>query len=364
MKLQNKYKIALVGYRLSGGGSDKVMVNLSLFLEKIGVEVYVITVLDEGNAVHGGSYFSTYQFKKHNGIFGRFTRLKGLYTFFKTHSFDFIIDFRFRTKSLQEFIINKIIYRAQVIYTIHSWAVNHYIPENKKIAKAIYGDSFALVCVAKAIETKLKEAYDFKQLYSIYNSFIDYEFLNSTENNVENNSKTILFVGQLENKTKQLHHLLEAFKQSSLQKKGVVVKICGSGILESYYNKMTQELGLEKHVEFLGFKQPPYQEMLQAKFLVLCSAYEGFPNVLIEALNCNLPVVSYDLKSGPAEIIKHEQNGLLVKNQNINALANSLTVFFKNEELYNHCRKNAKRSVEKFEINEIGKQWIKILKLE
>lgn len=363
MKLQNKYKIALVGYRLSGGGSDKVMVNLSLFLEKIGVEVYVVTVLDEGEVPHGGFYFSTSKFKKRNNVFGRLTRFIGLRNFFKSHTFDYIIDFRFRTKSVQEFVISNFIYNAPTVYTIHSWATNHYIPDNVHVAKSIYLNSFALVCVSNVIKNKLYKQFEFKQLTTIYNSFVNNEFPNLAEKPSCNSSNAILFVGQLENETKQLNHLLEAFKISKLKEDGVVIKVCGSGKLEKQYKKLVIKLGLENNVLFLGFKQPPYDEMVQAKFLVLCSAYEGFPNVILEALNCHLPIVSYNLHSGPSEIIKHKENGLLVKNQDIEELAIAIKQFFKNDVLYLKCRMNAKESVKKFEIEEIGKHWVKLLKL-
>lgn len=362
MKLQNKYKIALVGYRLNGGGSDKVMVNLSLFLEKIGVEVFVVTVIDEGDVLHGGTYFSTNQFKKDEGYFGRFTRLIALKSFFNSHTFDFIIDFRFRTKSVQEFIISKFIYNVPSVYTIHSWATDHYIPRNFNIAKAIYGNAYALVCVADSIKNKLKK-YRFKQLNTIHNSFIKGEFSMIPNEPDYNECKTILFVGQLQNQTKQLDHLLKAFKMSDLYKNDVVLKVCGSGVLEDYYKELVSILGLTESVVFTGFKQPPYEEMLRAKFLVLCSAYEGFPNVIIEALNCHLPIVSYDLESGPSEVIINKKNGLLVKNQSIEALAEALPIFFNDETLYLTCRKNAKLSVQQFEIEEIGKQWVKLLKL-
>jgi len=360
LKLQNKYKIALVGYRLSGGGSDKVMVNLSLFLEKNGVEVYIVTVLDEGNVHFGGTYFSTNKLKRGNGVWGRITRLIGLRNFFKEHSFDFIIDFRFRTKSVQEFIISNFVYNAPTIFTIHSWATNHYIPDNAIVAKSIYNNSYALVCVSNAIKEVLYKKYAFKQLQTIYNSFIGDEFSNLSKNFESN---TILFVGQLENETKQLDHLLEAFKISKLYENGIVIKVCGSGRLEARYKALVANLGLSENVLFIGFKQPPYQEMSQAKFLVLCSAYEGFPNVVIEALNCHLPVVSYNLKSGPSEVIVHEENGLLVENQNIDALANALPVFFTNDALYFKCKNNAKQSVQQFELEEIGKNWVQLLKL-
>ena len=59
----------------------------------------------------------------------------------------------------------------------------------------------------------------------------------------------------------------------------------------------------------------------------------------------------------------HEENGLLVENQNIDALANALPVFFTNDALYFKCKNNAKQSVQQFELEEIGKNWVQLLKL-
>ena len=52
----------------------------------------------------------------------------------------------------------------------------------------------------------------------------------------------------------------------------------------------------------------------------MSSRYEGFPMVLIEALALEVPLVSFDCKTGPNEIIRHNHNGLLVSDQNIEAL--------------------------------------------
>lgn len=360
MKLQNKYKIALVGYRLSGGGSDKVMVNLSKYLESLGIEVFVITVLDQGEADYGGTYLSTQQFKVDNGLFGRISRAKALKAFFRKQKFDYIIDFRFRNKIIQELLLAKYVYNAPTVFTVHSWATDHYIPNNKWIAKWMYGKSKAIVTVSKAIENKLRDIYSFPQLTTIYNPFLPEEFPQRSECM---DSKTILFVGQLDDDTKQLEHLLKAFAMSNLKENNAVIRICGTGKKILYYLSLAKELEIEQHVTFLGFVSPPYQEMISAKFLVVCSAFEGFPNVIVEALNNELPVVSYNLNSGPSEIIQHKKNGLLVDNQSIENLALNMKLFFDDVDLYRVCKSNTRKSVERFSMKNIGEDWVKLLNL-
>jgi glycosyltransferase involved in cell wall biosynthesis len=79
--------------------------------------------------------------------------------------------------------------------------------------------------------------------------------------------------------------------------------------------------------------------------------------VIPELLSLNVRVISVDCEAGPREILKHEYNGLLVKNYNVQALAGALIKFIKDARTYNTYMENAFESVEKFSITEISKQW-------
>lgn len=360
MTLQNKYKIALVAYRLSGGGGDKVMANLSHFFHNYGIEVHIITVIDEPGYDYKGTVFSTQQYKVNEGLLGRFSRLSALYRYFRKHKFDYIIDFRFRNKNIQELLISRWVYNAPFFLTVHSSALEHYIPVNKNWAKAIYNNAKAVVVITDYIQQKVKEKYSFKQLKLIHNP-VNFDLVHQKMlEPINQKGDFILAVGQMENSIKQFDHLLEAYARTSMT---IPLVICGDGKLINHYKALSERLNISHQVIFAGFQPNPYAYMHRAKITVLCSAFEGLPNVLIESLACGTPVVSYDCVSGPNEIIIHEKNGLLVENQNINELALAMNRMLIDDVLYNNCKKNAVTSVQKFDLETIGKQWLNLMQL-
>jgi len=359
MKLKNKYKIALVGFRLSKGGAERQMANLSIYLDRIGVEVHHILVNNEVTYPHAGKVFKTRDKEKGYGIFSRLTRFWSMYKYIKKEKFDYIIDFRFRNKHLQEFLINRLIYaKSQIYYRIESYALEHYMPKSIFLAKLIYNNSKGLICLTNKMEQKVKQIYDFKHTHVINNSFINENLDNVSNDIIEDDF--ILAIGNMENEYKQFDHLIEAYSMINHESK---LFILGEGKLQSKYEKIAESYLLTDKVFFLGFKENIYNYMRKAKFLVLSSKVEGFANVLIESLAMGTPVVSYDVNCGPSEIIINEYNGLLIENQSIEALASGMNRFLNDEKLYNFCKNNAKQSVEKFHMDTIGSKWDELLSL-
>jgi len=75
---------------------------------------------------------------------------------------------------------------------------------------------------------------------------------------------------------------------------------------------IVKDLGLTNKVSFMGYTENPYEKIVRSDLLLLSSRYEGFPNVVLEANYCGVPVVGFDSPGGTAEIIKNGLNGFLV----------------------------------------------------
>jgi len=132
----------------------------------------------------------------------------------------------------------------------------------------------------------------------------------------------LLTVGRLK-KVKNHALLLRAVARL----KGVLnfrLVIVGDGECELELRTLVEELGLSEDVRFAGFQSDPAPFYQSADVFVLSSDYEGFGNVIVEALACGTPVVSTNCPSGPSEILNDGEFGTLVPVSDEGALANGI----------------------------------------
>ena len=132
----------------------------------------------------------------------------------------------------------------------------------------------------------------------------------------------ILGIGRLELQ-KDFPTLIRAFAQVREQQSCRLV-ILGSGKDRQMLQNLVKELKLEKDVAFLGFVDNPYAYLKKAAVFVLSSAWEGLPNVLIEAMALGTPVVATNCPSGPKEILADGKYGKLVPVGDVEQMAEAM----------------------------------------
>jgi glycosyltransferase involved in cell wall biosynthesis len=132
----------------------------------------------------------------------------------------------------------------------------------------------------------------------------------------------LLGVGKLKLQ-KDFPTLIRAFARVRAQRPARLM-ILGEGEERRRLERLVRELGVAKDVALPGFAENPWAWMARASVFALSSAWEGFSNVVAEALACGCPVVSTDCPSGPAEILDHGNYGMLVPVGDDRALADAL----------------------------------------
>ncbi len=124
-------------------------------------------------------------------------------------------------------------------------------------------------------------------------------------------SHRLLSVGSLK-QAKDYPTLLHSVKMLVDSGCDVSLLILGNGPLQAQLEELCLAIGIDKHVHFGGFALDPGPFYRAADLFVLSSKWEGFGNVIVEALAAGTPVVSTDCKSGPSEILKNGEYGRLV----------------------------------------------------
>jgi len=160
----------------------------------------------------------------------------------------------------------------------------------------------------------------------------------------------IITVGRL-TKQKGHIHLLSAFREVKKAIPEAKLIVIGEGELRS-------ELEGQKDVHLLGWQENPYKFLRRANVFVLSSLWEGLPTVLLEALACELPIVSFDCKSGPREILADGKYGVLVPEKDEHKLAQEIVNILNDKDKQAEWGEKAKERAQDFRMDFIMNKWL------
>lgn len=174
-------------------------------------------------------------------------------------------------------------------------------------------------------------------------------------------NKRVIAVGRLDYQ-KGFDRLIQAWElvQHTGKFTDWKLDIFGQGEWREMLQQMIDKAGLQ---DSLQIHQPTKQigeEYVKSDLLVMSSNYEGFPMVMIEAMACGLPVVSFDYKCGPKDIIQPGINGLLVPNGDIQALAYAMMVMMSDEAYRKMLSQNVRKVVDTYSEQAVMSQWIRL----
>ena len=174
--------------------------------------------------------------------------------------------------------------------------------------------------------------------------------------------KTIISVGRY-SEQKGYDLLIESWKIVAQKHPDWCINIYGEGELKDSLQQQINTANLQQQIKLCQPVTNITKKYLESTFYVMSSRFEGFGLVLMEAMNCGLPCVSFDCPYGPSGIIRHQEDGLLVDNGNIHALAESICYMIENQEKRIEMGKKAKENIQRYSRGSIMAQWESLFQL-
>ena len=190
------------------------------------------------------------------------------------------------------------------------------------------------------------------------------EYLNKIKPDIVSSckGKTIISVGRY-SEQKGYDLLIESWKIVAQKHPDWCINIYGEGELKDSLQQQINTANLQQQIKLCQPVTNITKKYLESTFYVMSSRFEGFGLVLMEAMNCGLPCVSFDCPYGPSGIIRHQEDGLLVDNGNIHALAESICYMIENQEKRIEMGKKAKENIQRYSRGSIMAQWESLFQL-
>lgn len=138
--------------------------------------------------------------------------------------------------------------------------------------------------------------------------------------------------------------------------------ICGEGAERNHLEELIRENNLQENLILMGTVQNMEEQYQKASMFVMTSQMEGLPMVLLEAKSWGLPLVSFDIMTGPSDIIQDGVDGYLVEEGNVDEMAERIVELIRDYSKRNGFSKESQSNMDKFEMEGIIEKWKKIMK--
>lgn len=383
-------KIAFLINSLTSGGAEKIVVTIINKLQKENYEVELIC-LEKNNFYNLSKDIKIKYLTNNSG------NNNGIKKLFEIPFLAFKLKNYIKENDIQ--IVQSHLYRANYINVLsnilgakhQTQIVNHGIASRYKIKgllgkinlfliQNLYSKAHSIITISKEMKNDLNNLFLFKNNQLVINNPYDIENINhlkieeNTKFVFDSKKKYLITMGRLI-KLKKYDDVIKSLKNLP---ENVELILLGEGEEKGNLKKLTKELNLKERTHFMGNVKNPFKYLSKADIFILSSETEGFPNSLIEALACGLPVISTDCISGPREILapktesskllkkdfKVEEFGILYPIGNIQELSKSIIFILENQHIYDSLKYKSIQRANDFSIEKIIIQYKKVLELE
>lgn len=335
------------------GGAERVVANLANAYAQIGLDVEILSFYKSGdkeafeldNRVKL-SYMHQKSFDKKRKNFFYKMSYKFIESYILKHDFkdkDFII---FNNSPHFPLFKNK---NTKYI------RINHTASKGRYLKRYDYFDTLVLIATGEI---------DFWKKHHKSVAIIPNFLPNISNLNTNYSQKVVVSVGRL-SKEKGFLRLIDIWKliQDSSEFKDWKLHIVGDGELKEKIENKIKDLNLTNSIILKPFTKDVESEYLSASIYAMTSHFEGFGMVLIEAQSYALPTISFDIATGPRDIIEDEKSGYLIEDENLNEYATKLKTLMQDENLRAKMGAKSKEIVKgKFSKEVAMKQWENLFK--
>ncbi len=389
---QNKKRILFILPTLSRGGQERIASRLSFSLPDSFEKFLVVFYKDRVDYPFNGKiiFFNLPLFKGPIKIFAKiiflFTRIFALRKIKKEIKPDFSLSFGpeanainiFSNLGLKEI---KTIVSVRTVESIHfrryfflfRWYYN-------LIMRIVYRLADKIVPNSNWVAKDLIENFNIpkEKIFVIYNLYDTEKIIGDSKEDLGefkelfSKKKVIISAGRLDFQ-KGFEYLIEAFEKINKKFPETILVILGEGEYRKSLEVLIEKLNLKEKVFFLGFQKNPFKFFKNASTFILPSLYEGFPNVLVEAMICTLPVIATDCPGGTKEILDPDYNlkvekmklgkyGILIPPKNPEEISKAISLLLEDEFLRKEYAKKSLERARDFSAEKIIPKWLEILK--
>lgn len=161
---------------------------------------------------------------------------------------------------------------------------------------------------------------------------------------------------------KGFDRLVEAFARCAADHPDWSLVILGDGPERDRLQRLAESYDIAGRVQLPGHIRSPWLRLETADLFVLSSRYEGFPNVLLEAMARGVACVSFDCPTGPAEIVRHDVDGLLVPEGDVSGLAEAMGRLMSDGAMRRKLGQRARIVAERFGVERVVSRWDDVLR--